>query len=66
MQEAHGMVVIVFRNGYELHVEAEQFEVKKSDYTNDLLRIATKGCKNYEPIYIRLDDVVCIYKVLEE
>ena len=59
-------VRILFKNGKLLDMEADEIKVKKNPLYNDLTEISWQGAKNIAPMYIRLDEVVCIFKVLGE
>lgn len=59
-------VRILFKNGKLLDMEADEIKVKKNPLYNDLTEISWQGAKNINPMYIRLDDVVGIFKVLGE
>ena len=59
-------VRILFKNGKLLDMEADEIKVKKNLLDNDLTEISWQGAKNISPMYIRLDEVVGIFKVLGE
>ena len=59
-------VGILFKNGKLLDMEADEIKVKKNPLYNDLTEISWQGAKNINPMYIRLDEVVGIFKVLGE
>jgi hypothetical protein len=56
-------VTIVFKNGYSLSVTCESFTLKENScgiYGYDI-----RGIKDHKPIYIKIEDVICIYRDIE-
>ena len=53
-------ITIVFKNGFQLNIECEEFEF------NSCLGIPSgysiKGIKDNKPIYIDWEDVSCVYR----
>lgn len=56
-------ITIVFKNGYQLNVTCEEFAI------NTQLGIpysySAKGVKDNKPLFIKLDDVLCVYREME-
>lgn len=59
-------VRILFKSGKTIEIEADNMKVNKDYLNNDLTEISWQGAKNISPMYIRLDEVVGIFKVLGE
>lgn len=59
-------VRILFKNGKFLDMEVDEMKVRKNQLNNELTEISWQGAKNINPMYIRLDEVVSIFKILGE
>lgn len=60
------MVVIRLKSGFEMRVDCENFKLKTNTVTGELTNVQWDGCKNIRPMFFRLEDVDCIYQVIEE
>ena len=54
-------IVIHYKNGFELPVECESFQIEV-DICNNLNGYHIKGIKGNKPLYINTDDVLCIWR----
>lgn len=54
-------VNIVFKNGFVLPVECETFTIEKNIY-GDITSYNIKGIKDNKPLYVCIEDVLCIYR----
>ena len=62
-----GMTIVFrFRDGFELPVECESFECSTNVMTGQLNTYKIKGITDNKPLFISLDDVVCIWKKVGE
>ena len=59
-------IVIRFRDGFELPVECESFECGTNSMTGQLGNYKIKGIKGDKPIFISLNDVICIWRKVGE
>ena len=59
-------VVFRFKDGFELPVECESFECGTNSMTGQLSSYTIKGIKGNKPIYISLEDVLCVWRKAEE
>ena len=55
-------IIIRFRSGYELPITCEEFGISKNAYTGEISEYDIKGIKDNKPIFIRSEDVECIYR----
>ena len=60
------MTVIRFKSGFEMRVDCENFNIKINSITGELINAHWDGCKNIRPMFFRLEEVDCIYQVIEE
>ena len=60
------MVVIRLKSGFEMRMDCDDFRLKIHSITGELTNIHYDGCKNIRPMFFRLEDVDCIYQVIEE
>lgn len=60
------MVVIRLKSGFEMRVGCENFSLKTHVVTGELTHVHWDGCKNIRPMFFRVEDVDCIYQVIEE
>ena len=56
------VVVIKFRNGFDLRVECTEFSVQTDSLTGSISSYSIKGITRNRPVYIDLNDVLCIYR----
>lgn len=56
------VVVIKFKNGTDLRVECEEFKVETSGLTGTISSYSIKGITRNRPVYIDLNEVLCIYR----
>jgi hypothetical protein len=54
-------VTIVFKNGYSFSVTCESFTFKQ-DVFGQLTGYDIKGIKDRKPLYISIEDVMCVYR----
>ena len=54
-------IVIHYKNGFELPVECESFQVE-TDGFNNFNGYHIKGIKGNKPLYISMEDVLCIWR----
>jgi hypothetical protein len=57
-------ITIVFKNGYSFSVTCESFSINK-DCFGQLSGYDIKCIKDRKPLYISIEDVMCIYRVRE-
>ena len=55
-------IVIRFRDGFELPVECESCECGTNSVTGKLSNYKIKGITSNKPIFVSLDDVICIWR----
>ena len=55
-------IVFRFRDGFELPVECESFEYIENNITGQISSYKIKGIKDNKPIYVSLNDVICIWR----
>lgn len=60
------MVVIRLKSGFEMRMDCDDFRLKINSITGELTNVHYDGCKNIRPMFFRLEDVDCIYQVIEE
>lgn len=60
------MVVIRLKSGFEMRMDCEDFRLKTNSITGELTNVYYNGCKDIRPMFFRLEDVDCIYQVIEE
>lgn len=62
-EEVKQMVVVIkFRNGFDLRVECAEFSVQTNNLTGSISSYSIKGITRNRPVYIDLNDVLCIYR----
>jgi len=54
-------ITIVFKNGYSFSVTCESFTLKQ-DVFGQLTGYDIKGIKDRKPLYISIEDVMCVYR----
>lgn len=55
-------LVFVFKNGFELEVDYEKANIKKNNITGELTEVTLEGCREIDPVFFRLEDVMMIYR----
>ena len=55
-------IVFRFKDGFELPVECESFECTTNSMTGQISSYTIKGINGNKPIYISLEDVMCIWR----
>lgn len=55
-------IVFRFRDGFELPVECESFEHSTDIMTGKISKYKIKGITGNKPIFISLDDVICVWR----
>ena len=55
-------IVFRFRDGFELPVECESFECSTNHITGQIDNYKIKGITGNKPIFMSLDDVMCIWR----
>lgn len=59
-------IVIRLKSGFELPIECEEAKFRTSQSTGELVGYEVKGCKNNKPIFLQLEDIECVWQVMEE
>ena len=59
-------IVFRFRDGFELPVECESFEYGTDVMTGHISNYKIKGITDNKPIYVSLNDVICIWRKVGE
>lgn len=54
-------ITIVFKNGYSFSVTCESFTIKQ-DCFGKLTGYEIKGIKDRKPMYIDIEEVICVYR----
>ena len=54
-------ITIVFKNGYSFSMTCESFTIKQ-DVFGQLTGYEIKGIKDRKPLYISIEDVMCVYR----
>jgi len=54
-------ITIVFKNGYSFSMTCESFTLKQ-DVFGQLTGYEIKGIKDRKPLYISIEDVMCVYR----
>lgn len=57
-------ITIVFKNGYSFTVTCESFTIKQ-DVFGQISEYNIKGIKDRKPMYIKFEDVICVYRDVE-
>jgi len=57
-------VTIVFKNGYSFSVTCESFTINQ-DCFGQITGYEIKGIKDRKPLYISIEDVMCVYRDVE-
>ena len=59
-------IVIVFKSGYELRTKCENVETTRSSLTGRVTNISYQGVEENKPLDINFNEVLCIYRVLND
>lgn len=54
-------ITIVFKNGYSFSMTCDSFAIKQ-DVFGQLTGYEIKGIKDRKPLYISIEDVMCVYR----
>lgn len=54
-------ITIVFKNGYSFSMTCNSFTIKQ-DVFGQLTGYEIKGIKDRKPLYISIEDVMCVYR----
>ena len=57
-------ITIVFKNGYSFSMTCESFTINRDGF-GQLTGYDIKGIKDRKPLYIRIEDVMCVYRDME-
>lgn len=57
-------ITIVFKNGYSFSMTCDSFTIKQ-DVFGQLTGYEIKGIKDRKPLYISIEDVMCVYRDME-
>lgn len=60
------MIVIRLKSGFKMRMNCDDFRLKTNSITGELTNVYYNGCKDIRPMFFRLEDVDCIYQVIEE
>ena len=59
-------ITIVFKNGYSFNITCESFIIKQDGFGfGQLTGYEIKGIKDRKPMYINLEDVMCVHRDIE-
>lgn len=58
-------IVFRFKDGFELPIECESFELTTNSITGKIMDYKITGIKDNKPLYMPLDDIVCIWRKIE-
>lgn len=56
-------ITIVFKNGYSFSITCESFALDKT--LGEITGYKIEGIKDRKPLYISIEDVLCIYRDIE-
>ena len=59
-------IIIRFKDGFELPIECESFELTTNNITGKIMDYKMIGIKNNKPLYLPLDDIACIWRKIEK
>jgi hypothetical protein len=54
-------IIIHYKNGFELSIECESFQIE-TDIFNKCNGYHIKGIKGNKPLYINMEDILCIWR----
>ena len=58
-------VVIRLKSGFELTVTCEGFKITTNSLSGEITGYDIKGIKDNKPLFLRSEDVECIYRILD-
>lgn len=58
------IIVIVFKNGYELKMKCSDFSITTT--SGKLTKCKFEGVSENDPIYFDCNEVLCIYRVMSD
>lgn len=58
-------VCIIFKNGFELPINCDEFKLKTTSY-GGVLSYDIKGIKDNKPLFLCFQDIECIYQKMDE
>ena len=58
-------IIIRFRDGFELPIKCETFERTVNHITGKIIDYKITGIKDNKQLYMPLDDIVCIWRKME-
>ena len=56
-------ITIVFKNGYSFSMTCESFTLNKT--LGEITGYKIEGIKDRKPLYISIEDVLCVYRDIE-
>ena len=59
-------IIIRFKSGFELPITCEKFKFTKNNAIGEITGYDIEGIKDNNPLFFRLEDVECIYQILNE
>lgn len=59
-------IVIGFKNRSEIAITCDSFKITVNNLTGQLSGCSWEGAKDISPMFIKLEDVLYIYQILEE
>lgn len=57
-------ITIVFKNGFSFTITCKSFTLKKNAF-EQLTGYEIKDIKDHKPLYISIEDIVCVYRDME-
>ena len=58
-------IIIRFRDGFELPIKCETFEKTVNHITGKIIDYKITGIEDNKPLYLSLEDIICIYRKRE-
>lgn len=55
-------IIFRFKDGFELPIECESFELTTNSVTGKIMDYKITGIKDNKPLYLPLDNIVCIWR----
>lgn len=59
------IISVVFKSGFELWIKCEKIDISVNKLTGQLTKYAIAGIEDNKPIYIDVNEIACIYRVLQ-
>ncbi len=56
------IIRIRFKSGFELPITCDEFIIKRSALNGEIIGYDIKGIKDNNPMFIRLENVECIFR----